>query len=180
MPKNLPSLWSSSECAQSVSRGCRVCLECIVWIALSDLWVIYESAHSVLRVCTSAQCTQRVCPGCARIVPRVCLDYLEPSLPKRDHLRYFRPFGSISKHPGPYQTSCSPCAITSDHLGQSVTVWDHLSPQFSFLRVYVHVTIFYLVDLISTLVARIVQIHMHVKFIFISTQFHISCNNISS
>ena len=55
------------ECTQSVFRvcpecfrGCRVCRECIVWIALSDLWVIYESAHSVLRVCTSAQCTQSV------------------------------------------------------------------------------------------------------------------------
>ena len=123
VPKKLPSLWSSSECAQSVSRGCRVCLKYIVWIALSDLWVIYESAHSVLRVCTSAQCTQRVCPGCARIVPRVCLDYLEP-------------YWTISHHLEPNLTNwdyliwdhLSPSQTISDHF-LPMTIQDHLCPQ---------------------------------------------------
>ena len=113
---------------------------------------------------------------------------------------HFRPHLKPSLTIGPSQTICSPSATTSDQigpswsisdfLGLSETIWDHItsaginsqqlrSAWLSAVHVHVIILIQFGFYIISTLVARIVYVYVHILFHFMFTNFHNSCKNIS-
>ena len=129
-------------------------------------------------------------------------DQFWPSMTISAHLgpSHFRPHLKPSLNIGPSLTICLPSATTSeqigpswsisDFLGLSETICDHItsaginsqqlrSAWLSAVHVYVIILIQFGFHIISTLVARIVYIYVHILFHFMFTNFHNSCKNIS-
>ena len=129
-------------------------------------------------------------------------DQVCPSMTISAHLgpSHFRPHLKPSLNIGPSLTICLPSATTSDQigpswsisdfLGLSETIWDHItsaginsqqlrSAWLSAVHVHVIILIQFGFYIISTLVARIVCIYVHILFHFMFNNFYNSCKNIS-